>query len=192
MYEGGIRVPCIASWPDGISFTGDCRAPIHVVDWLPTLLNAAQIAFDATSEDGVSLLPLFTGKTIEPRDLYWYLPLYDLRWASTPCAIIRRGDWKLIEFFGDHFDRDHQYHVGRHLELYNLERDLSESENLASQEPNRVQSMQADLHRWIQSCGEVIPTLNPYHDDSRNFFETKEKPSHFRPYALNGANLQKR
>ncbi|MEM8732768.1 MAG: sulfatase [Planctomycetota bacterium] len=182
MYEGGIRVPCIVHWPEGVNRTGDCDTPIHVVDWLPTLLAAARAPADTDSEDGVSLLPLFSGKSLAPRSLYWYLPLYDLRWASTPCAIIRSGDWKLIEFFGDHFDRDQRYQVGNHTELYNLANDLGESKNLATQERDRVLSMQRELREWIRSCQAEIPNKNPQHDIQRPFFETKQKPAHVQTY----------
>lgn len=182
MYEGGIRVPCIARWPARIEAGQTCSTPIHVVDWLPTLLHAAGKP-TTDREDGVSLVPVFAGKPIPDRSLYWYMPLYDLRWAATPCAVIRDGDWKLIEYFGDWYDRDKQYHIGHRVELYNLDRDLAEANNLADVESQRATRMQKQLHQWIESVGAVVPGSNPHHDSARRLFETKTKPDYFQPYA---------
>lgn len=54
--------------------------------------------------DGTSLVSLLRGGQGTPRPLYWHLPLYDLRWGATPCAVIRDGDWELIDYFGDWVD----------------------------------------------------------------------------------------
>ena len=177
MYEGGIRVPCIVSWPNTISRGTVSHQPIHVVDWFPTLLEAAGVGLQR-KEDGVSLLPAFRGESLPERSLYWYMPLYDLLWAATPCAVIRSGDWKLIEFFGDWYDEDKNYHVGARLELYNLRNDLSETRDLSRQNPKRVQRMQQELHDWIKDCGAKIPGPNAHHDRRRSTLTTRDKPEH--------------
>lgn len=177
MYEGGIRVPCIVSWPEAIPHGTVSRQPIHVVDWLPTLLEAAG-AKRESQEDGVNLLPVFRGESLPERSLYWYMPLYDLLWASTPCAVIRSGDWKLIEFFGDWYDEEKNYHAGGRLELYNLKNDLSETRDLSKQHPDRVARMQRELHEWIKDCGATIPGSNRYYDRARSTLSTRDKPEH--------------
>ncbi|MEM0925273.1 MAG: sulfatase-like hydrolase/transferase, partial [Planctomycetota bacterium] len=176
MYEGGIRVPCLVRWPGVIASGSVCDTPIHVVDWLPTLLDAAGI--DAAEEDGLSLLPAFRGETLPERSLYWYLPLYDLRWGATPCAIIRRGDWKLIEFFGDRFDSNNRYVREEHVELYELPSDIGETNNLADVHPKQRDRLRNDLRRWLESFGMKLPRSNPHYDTSRAFEETREKPPH--------------
>ncbi|MEO1524318.1 MAG: sulfatase [Planctomycetota bacterium] len=176
MYEGGIRVPCMVCWPDQIRPGQVSRTPIHVVDWLPTLLEAANHQSDQP-EDGVSLLSLFRGETLPERSLYWYLPLYDLRWAATPCSIMRRGDWKLIEFYGDWFDEDKRYHTGHRVELYNLANDIGERNDLSSKHPERVESMQRQLSQWLSEMDIEPPRANPHFDPSRALLETRDKPA---------------
>ncbi|MEM9365788.1 MAG: sulfatase [Planctomycetota bacterium] len=177
MYEGGIRVPCIVNWPNAIQGGRVCTQPIHVVDWLPTLLDAAGTHAEQLL-DGVSLLPLFHSERLPSRELYWYMPLYDLLWAATPCAVIRDGDWKLIEFFGDWYDEDKQYHSGAHVELYNLRTDLSETVNLADARPERVTQLRSKLHAWIEETGATIPGANPHFERTRSTLTTRDKPSH--------------
>ncbi len=175
-YEGGIRVPCLVRWP-GVARAGHVSAePIHVVDWLPTLLAAAGTSAPVGHlMDGVDLRRAFRGEPLPARALHWYLPLYDLRWAATPCAVIREGDWKLIEHFGDSFDEQMNYRPGRKLELFNLRTDLGETDNRAVADPSRATRMSAQLHTWLKSIPATIPGPNPHTEVARRFIETKEK-----------------
>jgi len=175
-YEGGIRVPCLVRWP-GVVKPGSAGAtPIHVTDWLPTLLESAAARAPANHVvDGQSLVPLLKGEAMPDRPLFWYLPFYELRWGATPSAIIREGDWKLIHFFGDWFDAENRYRVGERLELYNLARDIGETTNLAEREPQRAAAMREKLHAWMRSVPAKVPGPNPHHDPSRELTETKEK-----------------
>lgn len=184
MYEGGIRVPCIVSWPKAIPRGTVSQQPIHVVDWYPTLLDAAGRK-PTEPEDGLSLLPAFRGQSLPERSLFWYMPLYDLLWAATPCAVVRKGDWKLIEFFGDWYDENKQYHRGVRLELYNLRNDLGETRDLSEQFPERVATMRQELHNWIASCGATVPGANPHYDLARSTLTTREKPEHLRDAEYN-------
>jgi arylsulfatase A-like enzyme len=172
-YEGGIRVPCIVRWPGVVPAGRVNDTPIHVVDWLPTLLEAAgATAPKQHVVDGVSLLPLLRGGNIQPRPLFWYLPLYEVRWGATPCAIIREGDWKLIEFFGDWFDPQGRYVPGARLELYNLRTDLGETRNLAEAESARAAALREQLHAWMKGVPAEIPGPNPNFDERRQLLET--------------------
>lgn len=175
-YEGGIRVPCLVRWPGTVKPGTVSATPVHVVDWLPTLFAAAGARLPQNYPvDGANLVPLLRGNALPPRPLYWYLPLYDLRWAATPSAILREGDWKLIESFGDWFDGDGKLHVGNHLELFNLRTDLGETRNLAPNEPERTAQLRARLHAWMKSVPVPIPAANPHFDPVNAFVETKEK-----------------
>lgn len=177
-YEGGLRVPCLVRWP-AVAKAGQVNATlVHVVDWLPTLLAAAGSAAPAQPVlDGRSLLPLLRGESLPPRPLYWYMPLYDLRWAATPCAVIRDGDWKLIEYFGDWFDAEPRYHAGHKLELFNLRDDLGETRDLANVEAARATKMQAQLRAWLQSIPAPVPGANPHFDAKRQLEESRLKQS---------------
>ncbi len=176
-HEGGIRVPCLVSWPGGVEAGSVCETPVHVTDWLPTLLDLAGTgAPDGWPVDGVSLAPLLKGGGLRERPLFWYLPFYELRWGATPCAVMREGDWKLIDYFGDWFDPDGRYVPGARVELFHLGRDLGETRNLAETEPDRAEAMRGRLHDWMRSLEAGIPGPNPHHDPGRPLKETKEKP----------------
>nr|AEH26503.1 arylsulphatase [uncultured Acidobacteria bacterium A11] len=181
-YEGGIRVPCLVRWPGVVAAGRVVEAPAHVVDWLPTLLEVAGAKPAASHHlDGVSLAPLLRGSG-EPaeRSLIFHMPLYDLRWGATPCAVVRRGDWKLIEHFGDRFDAEGKYVSGPHVELFQLRDDLGETRDLAAREPARRQALLDELHAYLGSCGAEIPGANPHHEPARAFKETNEKPAFLR------------
>ncbi len=175
-YEGGIRVPCLVRWPGVVMPGSVAGAPIHVVDWLPTLLEVAGSRAPAGHKvDGDSLVPLLRGGSLDPRRLYWYLPLYDLRWGATPCAIVREGDWKLIEYFGDWLDPDGRYVPGHRLELFNLCDDIGETTNLAGTQLQKAAELREALHAWMKSVPVEIPGPNPHHDPRKAFRETREK-----------------
>lgn len=176
-YEGGIRVPLIVRWPGQVKPGTICHAPVHVVDFLPTLFDmAGASAPRGYPLDGVNLRPLFDGRgAIPERSLYWYMPLYDTRWAGTPCAVVRRGDHKLIEYFGDYFDGT-RHVIGNKVELFDLRKDIGETKNLAPDLPKLADSLRADLHAWIQSCGAAAPGLNARFDPARALEESKLRP----------------
>jgi len=175
-YEGGLRVPCLVRWPGVVKPGTVSETPIHAVDWLPTLLAAAGAKQPADYlVDGANLVPLLHGELLAPRPLFWYAPLYDLRWAATPCAVVREGDWKLIEYFGDWFDADATYQAGNRVEIFNLRADLGETRNLAATDPQRAAQLRDQLHAWMKSIPAEIPAANPHFDAEKAFAETKEK-----------------
>jgi uncharacterized sulfatase len=103
----------------------------------------------------VSLLPLFSQPAASlPRDtLAWHLPHYH---HSTPASAIRRGDWKLIEFF----ETDT-------VELYHLGQDVGETTNLAAREPARARELRTALADWRRAVGARMPAPNPNYDPAR-------------------------
>ncbi len=174
LYEGGIRVPLLVRWPGVVKPGTTNDTPVHVVDWMPTLLEVAGATPPTGHQmDGLSLLPLLRGGELPERSLFWYAPFYELRWAATPCAVVRRGDWKLIEYFGDRYDADNKYVSGHDVELFNLRDDVGEQRNLAVKEPDKAKSLLVDLHAFLRDCKAEIPGVNPKHDPARAFKETK-------------------
>ncbi len=89
--------------------------------------------------------------------------------------MIRQGDWKLIEYFGDRFDATQQYHIGGRSELYNLKWGIGKNEDLASEFPQRTTNMRQQLVTCIHSIPAEIPQQNPHYDREKAFLETREK-----------------
>ena len=155
LYEGGIRVPLVVSWP-GLKKPGSqCDAPVSSVDLYPTLLELAGIQPPARQiMDGASLVPAFNGASELPRPrLFWHFPCYVGK--ATPSSAIREGDFKLIEFFEN----------GGRRELYNLRSDPNEERNLIASMPEKAAELYRTLQAWQSDTGAAIPRdANPNYD----------------------------
>ena len=121
LYEGGIRVPTCMAWPGVIAPGSESHTPISSVDFLPTFAELAGVPLpDVQPVDGESFAPILRQQAaLEDRAIFWHYPLY-LTGRATPASAVRKGDWKLIEFFED-----------RRLEMYNIANDIGESRNMA-------------------------------------------------------------
>ena len=133
LYEGGIRVPMIAKWTGKIKAGSTSNHISAFWDIFPTV--AEMIGQKAPENlDGISFLPTLLGKNnqIEHDYLYWEFHERGGRLA------IRAGDWKLV-----------QYNVNESpqgaFELYNLEEDLGEENDLAKQNPEKVTVLKAKM-----------------------------------------------
>jgi arylsulfatase A-like enzyme len=127
LYEGGIRTPAIAWWPQRLK-PARCEMPLHIVDWMPTLTKLAGYSPKQNLKwDGQDVWPLLTGEVKQPapRVLYWVGP-------GRRSSAVRFGDWKLIVTTG----KDAK------PELFNLAADPAEKENLAAQQPERLAQLQ--------------------------------------------------
>lgn len=156
MYEGGTREPLIVRWPGVVQPGRVCSEPVTSPDFYPTLLEAAGLPLLPEQHvDGTSFLPLLRGEEEFDRGpLFWHYPHYANQ-GGTPGSSVRLGDWKLIEFFED----------GR-LELYNLREDLSETRNLAEQEPAIARDLHERLVAWRASVEALVPEPNPQWKES--------------------------
>lgn len=143
VHEGGISTPLIAHWPNGFGPGGTVHAPCHLVDIVPTLLDAAG-AFALTERDrapvqmpvGESLLPLLQG-----RDWSRDAPIY---FEHEGNAAVRAGPWKLVRRHGGPW------------EVYQMEEDRTELNNRASGEGARVSALSDDWQNWANQAG-VLP-----------------------------------
>jgi arylsulfatase A len=156
LYEGGIRVPAIARWPGRIREGGTCSSPATTIDFYPTFLELAELPPPAAgSLDGVSLAPLLQepSRPLGRETLYWHLPHYH---HSTPASAIRKGDWKLIEFF-ENGER----------QLFHLADDPGETTDLASTKAGIADELQAALAAWRKNVGARMPEPNPDYDPAR-------------------------
>jgi arylsulfatase A-like enzyme len=152
LYEGGIREPLIIYWP-GVTKPGSvCRTPVCTIDFYPTLARVARCK-PAESVDGVSLIPLLKNPDADlGRDtLYWHYPLAKPHFLGGRSAgAIRRGNWKLIQFFD----------TGQ-VELYDLAHDPGEQHNLVDEEPEKKGELGRALRAWQRQVGAPFPDHQP-------------------------------
>ena len=144
LYEGGIRVPLIISWPKEIPEDKASGQPTSNVDFYPTLLKAADVTPDKSQAlDGVSILQTLRNPEVAPtrKALHWHYPLEKPHFLDgRSSGAIRVGDWKLIENFKENSH-----------ELYHLDSDPSEKTNLASQRPDKLRELLTQLIQWRKS-----------------------------------------
>ena len=126
LWEGGIRVPFIVSWKNHLPASRVMEVPVTSMDATAAALELA--GADKLKLDGVSFLPMLTGRTTQA-------PERPLFWRVGRKHALRSGDWKLI--------RD-----GAAWQLYDLAHDISETTDLAAKEPARVQQLSALWDRW--------------------------------------------
>jgi arylsulfatase A-like enzyme len=146
LYEGGVRVPTIVSWP-GVTKPGSISSvPVVTTDFYPTLLAAAGLPLrPAQHLDGVDLTPLLQGGELGARSLYWHYPHYHGS-ANRPSASVRKGDYKLVRWYEDGTE-----------ELFNLADDLAETTDLADRQKPKRRELSADLDRWLKSVKAKMP-----------------------------------
>ena len=128
LYEGGIRVPAFANWPGHLQ-PNVVNQPVHVSDWLPTISNLINTQKTPQKIDGQNIWPLLNGNSdnAENRVIYW---------KTRNNLAVREGSWKLLVF------RDTDK-----MELYNLENDFRETNDLSEKNPQKVKH----LYELIQS-----------------------------------------
>lgn len=129
MHEGGIRIPMIASWPGKIAAGSETDHISAFWDVLPTLCEVAGISTDYQT-DGISFLPtLINSQTqLDHEFLYWEFPAYNGQQA------IRLGNWKGLRT--DIFDGNME------VELFDLENDPGEQQNVAEEHPEIIERME--------------------------------------------------
>jgi len=147
-YEGGIRVPLIIRCPGVVKPGAISHEPVTSVDYLPTVCQLARVAPpDDRRIDGLSLVRHFksNGTAGLPRDaIYWHFPHY--RDEIVPYSIVRSGNWKLIRRY-----------EGKKYELFNLKDDLSETNDLSENMPEKVSQLDAKLTAWLNDTGAKLP-----------------------------------
>ena len=124
-------------WPNGFRDRGELRdTPGHVIDIMATCLDVAGVEYPDqfgthTIEpiEGISLKPAFNNSPIERDAIYW---------EHEGNRAVRQGQWKLVA-----------KHKGP-WELYDLESDRSETNDLASSDPDRVARMQSAYEEWAE------------------------------------------
>jgi arylsulfatase A-like enzyme len=150
IFEGGHRVPFIVHWPETIKERSANDTLIGLTDFFATCAEFAQYPLGrGFGEDSVSLLPLFKGESKGP--------IHDavVHHSINGSFAIRKGKWKLIacpDSGGWSVPRPGRYDVSKlpKVQLYDLEKDIGETHNLAVEKPERAEEMLAELNQLIQ------------------------------------------
>ncbi len=142
VYEGGIRTPALVNWP-GTLKPREVDAPLHVIDWMPTLCRLADYSAPRDLQwDGADIWPVLTGESAGDRSRVLYCKAPRGRALS-----LHQGDWKLIRF-----EKDEK------VELYHLSEDPYEQTDLAQKHPERVQAMLRVLAEAQEKDDSSLPT----------------------------------
>jgi arylsulfatase A-like enzyme len=144
LFEGGIRVPSVISWPAGNLPQGEVRDQMVTgMDWFPTFAEMAGVEIaDDHVLDGKSILPVLKkGDAASPHEkFYWRL-------GGNPANakwVVRDGDWKLLGNVAENVRPEGVKELSkedRKLFLVNLKDDVGETTNVASEHPDQVKAM---------------------------------------------------
>lgn len=140
-HEGGISTPLIVRWPGKTPPGTITNEAAHIIDLMPTCLELAGVDYPRAHGgrlliplEGSSLAPILKGgERSDPVELYW-------EWSGN--AAVRQGRWKAV------WDK-----LVGHWELYNLEADRTETNDLAAAEPDRVRRLALAYDRWAGRTG---------------------------------------
>lgn len=148
LHEGGIRVPMLVRWPGQIKAGQTSDTFGHTNDLLPTFCEAAEVELPRDL-DGQSLLPQMKGRpalSVEARGtVFWQLKLYKKIQRHYPkpkpyaTEIAKRGQWKMLALNGDP------------VELFDVESDPNEKQNVLEDHPEIVASLKAELAEWLNA-----------------------------------------
>ena len=173
MCEGGIRVPCVISWPGLTQAETRSKELVQTSDFYPTILNQFGIEIPADHKvDGMDISPALAGKKLNRKGLINYFPFPAMVPDWVPSSIsLHSGDWKLLRLF-------HQGENGAHAyNLYNLAEDIGEMNDLADKYPERVKEMDRIIEAVIQDTGGLVPKPNPNFDPAQYRPEQIGKPT---------------
>jgi len=140
VHEGGISTPLIAHWPARIKAHGKLRYQAgHLIDIMATCVDVSGAHYPARYKgnaimpmEGRSLVPAFDNKAIGRDAIYW---------EHEGNRAVRVGKWKLVS-----------RHPGG-WELYDLEADRTELNNLAEKHPKKMAELKAMYESWAERCG---------------------------------------
>ena len=136
VHEGGIATPFIARWPATIKHSNSMTPEVgHLIDIMATCVDISGAKYpDAPIQpmEGKSLRPVFEGKSLGDRKLYW-------EHMGNRAAL--EGKWKLVSRYPDKW------------ELYDLQADRTEMNDLSQTMPDKAEQLLADYNLWAQRCG---------------------------------------
>jgi len=167
LYEGGIREPMLIKWPGVTKPNSTCDEPVTSTDFYPTMLEMASLPLRPKQHvDGVSMVPLLKGgSSLGRKAIYWHYPHYSPQ-GGRPSAAVRAGKYKLIRFFED-----------EHVELYDLDADISEKSDLSKKMPGKAAELLAILNGWLKSVDAKMCKPNPAWNPKAPAKPRRKKPA---------------
>lgn len=147
LFEGGIRVPAIISWPGHLP-EGEVRDQLCTAcDWLPTIADLCGVELPKRKLDGTSIAPVIKSAEAKTPHETFHWQTGGNSWA------VRSGDWKLL---GNPRDTSNKAPLGPNDKLFlvNLTKDHTEMTNQASDNPDVVMRLQKQHDEWVR---EVSP-----------------------------------
>lgn len=163
-HEGGVREPFIVKWPGITRARTKSDEVIIGTDIYPTLLEMVNLPLKPNEhKDGLSIVSLLNGsaKELNRDEIYWHYPHYH---RTKPYGAIRKGDFKLIEFFED----------GK-LELYNLKEDPNEVHNIINANLVLGEELLQNLKNWRKRVGAQMMNENPNYNPIKAEIKRKNK-----------------
>jgi arylsulfatase A-like enzyme len=138
LFEGGIRVPALFSWPSTLASEQVIESPCVSMDILPTLLDAAQVPFCQDDYDGISLLSMLKGEgSVQHEAIYWEMGNQ---------RAIRYGDYKLV--LNGVLVEGEAPRAARFL--CDLVSDPGEKRNLVGRLPELANQMEKKVMQWYE------------------------------------------
>ncbi len=153
LHEGGIRIPMLVKWPGAVKAGEVQEQYVIVEDLFPSVLEMAGISSPVVTQtvDGKSFVPFLKNPKLreQSRPVVWHYPN---KWgggkgnAINYASAIRKGKWKLIYLMQE-----------ERLELYDLEKDIGEQQNVAQAFPARTKELAEELTRLLKSRDALMP-----------------------------------
>lgn len=162
-FEGGIRVPFIARYPDQIKSGSICNEPAMTIDVFPTIAHLIGAELPEHKIDGKNIWPLLSGDemALSPHDAYFFY------YRTNELQAMRAGKWKL------HFPHNYRSLEGRapgndgtptkynysmrtSVELYDLENDISESKNVVDDNPDVLANLLKLANKMRNDLGDKL------------------------------------
>jgi arylsulfatase A-like enzyme len=166
-FEGGVRVPCVMRWPGRIPAGTLCDEPLMNIDLFPTIARLVGGKLPGHKIDGKDAWPLITGakNAKSPQEAYFFY------WNANDLEAVRSGPWKL------HVPHTYRTLAGKpggtngipakyvqqktELALYNLEKDLGETKNVATVHPEVVLRLSALMEKMRGDLGDKLQKIKP-------------------------------
>ncbi|MEM1067517.1 MAG: sulfatase [Planctomycetota bacterium] len=146
-YEGGIRVPLIVHWPGNLRRNSVSHALVTGTDYYPTLLEMLNLPPRPEQHvDGQSFVPALKQERYDRGPLYWHFPHYSNHGFQSPGGAIRSGRYKLL-----------QYYENGTLQLFDLENDIGEKNDLADAKPEIAKRLSNMLRKWRNEVDAKMP-----------------------------------